>query len=158
MANVTQQDRNELCRIITGYQEFGAYPKRIRIQTNTDSTGYLQTILKKYWGSLIKKMETGGTAKNKYVRTYHNTKDDRNKVLQELQAITNAGYIEQTTTPNVVQDQNGNLFLSDGTPLGKTVTMGDQIQSLFSEISNTTIIIGGLIIIGIIFFVTRRNK
>jgi len=157
MANIPNADRQELAQIITGTQTFGAYPKRVRVNTYKDTTGVLKKMIDKYWGSLIKKSEVGGVGKERYVRTYHNSKDDRNKFLSEIQTIIRMGELEYDIFGNI-QDQSGNYYNPDGSTIGKNVILEDEKQSLFSGISNTTIIIGAVLLIGLILFLTRKKK
>jgi len=157
LENITNKDWNELADLITNTQYFAAYPKRLRVNTNKNNTAGLKDLLNKYWSNIINKSEIGGTGKERYVRTYHNSKSDRDKLMSDVQQIKRSGRLDQLGN-GFVEDQNGNLRLDDNTIREKEITLTDQIQSLFSGISNTAIIIGGLIIIGIIFFVTRKKK
>jgi len=158
MPNITNQDHDTLVDYITGTQYFTAYPKRLRVNTNKNNTALLQQLLQKYWNNLIQKSEIGGTGKERFVRTYHSTKEIRDQFMSDIQAIKRAGYLDESDREGYYQDQNGQYYKDDGTMQKKEITLSDAAQQLFSGISNTTIIIGALLIVGVILLLRRKPQ
>ena len=152
---MTNQERQILADLVTGFQTFGTYPKRTRVKCLKDNTALLKQYLNKFWGYLIQKMDEGGTGKERFIRTYHASKETRDKFLGEIQAIVYNGQLEYDADGNI-SDKVGNIYNDDGTEIGRKV--GDGEQQLFSGISNTTIIIGALIIIGVILLLRRKPQ
>ena len=158
MPNISNQDYTTLVNYITNTQYFAAYPKRLRVNTNKNNTALLKDLLIKYWKPLIEKAEIGGTGKERFVRTYHTSKEIRDQFMSDIQAIKSNGYLNESDREGYWEDQNGNYVKDDGTIHQKEITLTDAAQQLFSGISNTTIIIGALLIVGVILLLRRKPQ
>jgi hypothetical protein len=157
-AKLTINDHNLIVNTCTAANSRSLYPKQSRLRGPSNSLEQLKAIVKKYWWNScgmkdFKGDGTLGKIRGFYIK--HDTEDLRDKFLAEIQAVLYAGELEPVETPQgttYYEDQNGGKREDDGTYTYKTVTLKDEKPQLFSGISNTTLLIAGLVIIGIIVF------
>jgi len=150
--NISNSDRQTISELVTKTTKPMA--KRARVWTVREKTGVLKGVIDRVWRTILTKTEVAGSGKEQFVRCYFSSNQIRDQFLTEIQSVLHGGYLEPYG--NGYQDQNGNYYNNDGTPVGKVLE--DEKQELFTGLSNTTLIIAGAFIVVIILLLNRKKS